>query len=327
MTPTVSIVIATYNYGRYLAEALDSALCQTYQDTEFVVVDDGSTDNTAEVIEPYLANPKVRYHLADHVGQPAAKNLGIRLAAGKYIAFLDADDRWLPTKLEKQVACIERSSRTGVVATLQHGIDPSGNSVPSRNLQQHRGNVLDKLFWRNFVCFSSSLVRREVFDDVGLFDETLPLAIDYELWLRVAVKWHFDFVDEQLVEYRTGHANLSSRSTERIGFVRQIMQRFLDEKGGRALIEPATIKTTWAEHWCDTCLDHSLHGRKRLAALACVRSLREKISHGPAWRLLATVWWPDAFRRTVLKVLGKQDWRSPRGTRPDPISAIPGTSS
>src|SRR5262249_20149858 len=115
MTPAVSVVVATFNYGRYLAGALDSALAQTTSDLEIIVVDDGSTDETQLVIKPYLENPRIRYHGTDHRGQPAAKNVGVRLARASLVAFLDADDLWLPTKLEKQLALFSADPALAVV--------------------------------------------------------------------------------------------------------------------------------------------------------------------------------------------------------------------
>src|SRR3954470_16999186 len=103
MKPRVSVVMATYNYAHYLPGALDSALAQTAGDLEVIVVDDGSTDNTPDVVGPYLADARVRYVRTANQGQPAAENVGIRLSRAPFVAFLDADDLWLPHKLEKQL--------------------------------------------------------------------------------------------------------------------------------------------------------------------------------------------------------------------------------
>src|SRR5262249_50775349 len=188
MKPAVSVVIATYNYGRYLAGALDSVLGQTFADLEVIVVDDGSSDDTAHVVSPYLLDPRVAYHRLDHRGQPAAKNFGIRLAHAPLIAFLDADDLWVPTKHEKQLALFESDAALGVVYSRRLLIDAEGRQLAYRQPVLYRGRVLEPMFRDNFVCFSSVVLRRAVFDEVGLFDEQLPLAIDYDLWLRVALR-------------------------------------------------------------------------------------------------------------------------------------------
>src|SRR5262245_54352300 len=126
MTPAVSVIIATYNYGRFLAGALVSALGQTFRDLEVLVIDDGSTDDTGEAVRPYLADPRVRYHRTEHVGQSAAKDLGVRLARAPLVAFLDADDVWLPHKLERQVALFGADPGLGVVYTRRLLIDENG---------------------------------------------------------------------------------------------------------------------------------------------------------------------------------------------------------
>jgi glycosyltransferase involved in cell wall biosynthesis len=316
MKPAVSIVVATHNYGRYLAGALDSALAQTFGDFEIVVVDDGSTDDTAEVILPYLADPRVRYYRTENQGQPAAKNFGIRFARADLIAFLDADDLWLPAKLERQLALLHGDPGLGVVYTRRLLIDPDGRQLEYREPELHRGLVVEAMFYRNFVCFSSALVRRPVFTQAGYFDEDLPLAIDYDLWLRVAPAYRFDYVDEPLVQYRTGHANLSSRIEERLRVVDRIMRRFLDERGGRGLVRPAVIRQARAELYYH--MGVMKRSRSRLAALPWhVRALAFAPGYGLAWQGLASLPLPEPLRRICRRALGRPvDWTSPARVAP-----------
>jgi glycosyltransferase involved in cell wall biosynthesis len=308
MTPAISVVVATYNYGRYLAGALDSALGQSFRDVEVIVVDDGSTDNTGDVIAPYLSDPRVRYERLDHVGQPAAKNIGIRLARGRLIAFLDADDLWLPKKLEKQIALLKADPTVGVIYSRRGLVDERGRALEYQQPPLHRGRVLEAMFRTNFVCFSSAIVHRRVFKHVGLFNESLNLAIDYDLWLRVAPGYRFDFVDEPLVLYRTGHANLSQRTEERLLAVYGIMERFLNTDEGRRFLSPAAIRDAKAE----TCLHIALarRSRSRLAALPWYfRCLSLSPRHAMAWRGLASLPLPEAARRLVRIAAGRPpDW-------------------
>jgi glycosyltransferase involved in cell wall biosynthesis len=309
MTPAVSVVIATYNYGRYLALALDSALGQTFTDLEIIVVDDGSTDETSEVIRPYLRLPRVRYYRTNHVGQPAAKNVGIRLALAPLVAFLDADDLWLPAKLERQLPRFRCDPRLGVLYSRRLLIDEDGRELEGHQPQLHRGWVLEPMFLDNFVCFSSAIVRRAVFDTVGMFDETLALAIDYDLWLRVALHYPFDYVDEPLVQYRTGHANLSRRVEERLATVNTIMERFLDKHGGRGVLDPGVVRRARAETCCHLAL--ARRQRSRLAALPWyVRALALWPGYGRAWRGLASLPLPETVRRWLRRALGRpEDWQ------------------
>lgn len=217
--PHVSVVIATRNYGRYLTEAVESVRGQTYPHWELWIVDDGSTDGTDQLVRRWREDQRVQYVYAERLGQARAKNLGIGLSRGKWIAFLDADDRWEPTKLSRQVEAIGRSEEIGVVYCRRRLMDAEGKELQrprtSEPAKLPQGRVLERLVVQNFVCFSSAMVRRDVLSHVGMFDPQLELAIDYDLWLRVAMHYEFAAVDEALVWYRTGHGNLSQRVVER----------------------------------------------------------------------------------------------------------------
>jgi glycosyltransferase involved in cell wall biosynthesis len=248
MPPAVSIIIATYNYGRYLGGAIESVLAQTFTDWEMVVDDDGSTDDTAEVIQPYLADKRIRYRRSAHRGQPTAKNAGIRLAQGPLIAFLDGDDAWLPEKLEKQVPLFDGDPKIGITYTGTCDINEDGALMGTRSCRRLRGYLFKESLYETIPAFSSSMVRRSVFDDVGLFNETIPLAIDYEFWMRAAMHWHFDYIDEPLVRYRSGHMNLSTRYKERRRLViNYILPHVLNDCGGRQLLTRRQCAEAWAK--------------------------------------------------------------------------------
>jgi len=224
--PAVSVVMAAKNYARFLPAAVESVVAQTFHDWELVVVDDGSSDDTPDAIRPYLADRRVRYVRSDRLGQSRAKNLGVGLSRGEYVAFLDADDAWRPTKLERQLALFRDRPEVGVVFCRRSLIDANGRPLPSPpSPPPPRGRVPDRMFVQNFVCFSSVVVRRGVFDHVGRFDPQWDLAIDYDLWLRVAKYHDFDFIDDALVLYRTGHGNLSQKLADRVATALSIMHR------------------------------------------------------------------------------------------------------
>jgi glycosyltransferase involved in cell wall biosynthesis len=226
MTPLVSVVMAAKNYARFLPQAVESVRAQTFADWELLIIDDGSSDATPEVARPFLSDPRVRYFRSDRLGQPRAKNLGIGLSRGSFVAFLDADDAWQPTKLEKQLALFRDRPDVGVVFCRRSLMDESGKLLAATpRAAMPRGRVLEPMFVQNFVCFSSAVVRRDVFAHVGRFDPQWDLAIDYDLWLRVAKHHGFDFVDEELVLYRTGHGNLSKKLADRVDTAMSIMHR------------------------------------------------------------------------------------------------------
>ena len=239
-TPTVSVVVTCYNYARYLPTALDSVLGQTFSDYEVIVVNDGSTDNTDDVIKPYLEHPKVRYFKKANGGQATAKNLGIREARGEFIAFLDADDYWLPTKLEKQLELFRKNPAVGVVYSFIRQMGPEGREIPFEMPTCRRGSILTNLYGCGFICFSSSMVRREFFEQYGVFDESLGMAIDYDLWLRLSTVTEFDFVPEALVYFRVGHGQMSSNVEGREYWARFIEKRFRESHP--RLVTPEMIK-------------------------------------------------------------------------------------
>ena len=249
-TPLVSVVMAAKNYARFLPQAVESVRAQTYPNWELVIADDGSADATPEVVRPFLTDPRIRYFRSDRLGQPRAKNLGIGLSRGEYIAFLDADDAFESTKLEKQLALINLRPDVGVVFCRRKWIDEAGQLLPAKaNPVPPRGRVLNAMFVQNFVCFSSALVRREVFAQVGRFDPEWDLAIDYDLWLRVAKHHSFDYVDEDLVLYRTGHGNLSKKLADRVATALSIMRRAENRYEVRKDVPASAI----AEGYASTC--------------------------------------------------------------------------
>ena len=136
--PTVSVVMAAKNYAAFLPEAIDSLLAQTFPDWELVIVDDGSTDATPAVVRPYLADSRIRYFRSDVLGQSRAKNLGIGFSRGEFIAFLDADDAWFPTKLAEQVELLRASPTVGVTYTQRELIDETGRSLGFRHNTEPR---------------------------------------------------------------------------------------------------------------------------------------------------------------------------------------------
>lgn len=214
----ISVIIPTYNRAHYICEAIDSALAQTYKNIEIIVVDDGSTDNTKDIIHQ-LYNSKVTYILQKNAGPSSARNNGIKHSKGDLIAFLDSDDVWLPEKLEKQVKLIDQSHDIGLVACGIYKIDSDknivGNPVINRNYNSKR-SFLKELMIHNIITGggSNSLIRRECFERVGLFDENLWIGEDWNLWLRIAKQYEVRFVEEPLIKYRIHGNNLHKDLTK-----------------------------------------------------------------------------------------------------------------
>ncbi|WP_051694384.1 glycosyltransferase family 2 protein [Desulfohalovibrio reitneri] len=274
----VSVVVSAYNYAAYIPQALDSVLAQTHADLDVVVVDDGSTDNTAEVVARYLSDPRVRYVYQDNAGQAAAKNRGLRESASDLVAFLDADDVCLPTRIEKQLRLFDDPD-VGVVYAKRVLIDALGKESPFNHPPLYRGWVLDRAFVDNFICFSSSMVRKPFFLRAGGFDESMAMGIDYDLWIRMAAICAFDYVDEELVKYRVGHGNMSTNTEKRLRSAWDIQERNLRDPEVRRRLRPGTVGEARA------CLLRT-YGKLRAAQgrpLAALGFFGASLSRRPLW--------------------------------------------
>ncbi len=206
----ISVIIPTYNSAKYICEAIDSVLCQSYSDYEIIVIDDGSTDDTKTIIE--TCYPAVKYFYKKNSGVSAARNLGISMAKGEFIAFLDADDRWLSQKLEKQTALFMEDETLGLVFTENsffNGLDISEFSADKKN-RLMRGDIVKNIFLNSYVVTSTVMVRKSVFDHVGFFEEELSVAEDDNMWMRIGMKYGIALLDEQHAQYRITGGSLSS---------------------------------------------------------------------------------------------------------------------
>lgn len=218
--PEVSVVITAYNYGRFIARALESVFAQTYRDIEVIVVDDGSTDDTRECVGAF--GSRVAYLYQPNAGMPAAQNTGIAASRGALIAFLDADDVWLPRKLERQLEAMQADPGIGVVYSWWAYVDEAGTPLPQTKQPTARGDVFEELLRGCFVSFSMSLIRRVCFDHVGGLDPSIGRANDWDLWLRIAAAGYtFACVPEILMHNRlhpnhlSGDAGLTLRDSRR----------------------------------------------------------------------------------------------------------------
>ena len=201
----VSVIIPTYNRAAFLREAIDSVLAQTEKNFELIIVDDGSTDATPEVVAAYAK--RLRYFYQPNAGAAAARNCGLQQAGGKFIAFLDSDDLWLPKKLARQLAWMDAHPEIMLCYTdeiwIRHGVRVNQKKIHAKA----GGWIYPLCLPRCIISPSSVLMRRELFEAVGGFDEQLPICEDYDLWLRVASRFEVGFLAEPLIVKRGGHAD------------------------------------------------------------------------------------------------------------------------
>lgn len=205
----ISVIIPTYNHAHYLVEAVNSALAQSYPYVEILVVDDGSTDNTAAVMQRY--GNRVRYIQQENRGLSGARNSGILAAQGEYIALLDADDFWDTTYLQHVHAALATDSSLGAIYTGTRFVDANGKAQAQPGVATVPADRLyDRLLDGEFFAPSAVLVRRRVLADVGLFDLDLRASEDWEIWLRVARAYPFGGIAQPLLNYRVHGNNMSS---------------------------------------------------------------------------------------------------------------------
>lgn len=216
--PLVTVVIPTHNRANYLIDALKSVFNQTLQDFEVIVIDDGSTDGTAEAIKSHYPD-SVRYLKQERSGPGAARNRGILMANGKYIAFLDSDDLWASDKLERQVAHMEAHPNVVMTFTDFSRNERPGVDIKSclhKSVHVNSGDIFLPLLKENFVVTPSVMVRQDVLARVGLFESHLVGMEDYEFWLRVANEGNIDYLAEVLTFVREHE----ERTTRTIAFWR-----------------------------------------------------------------------------------------------------------
>lgn len=221
-TPTVSVVLPTYNRADVLHRSIRSVLDQTYEDIELIVVDDGSNDETATVVSD-IEDSRLEYikHETNR-GAPAARNTGIAASRSDFIAFQDSDDEWDPRKLEKQMAMFDRvGPEVGVVYTGVWRIhDGEKRYVPQPGGGPREGDLSEALSRSNFISLQTAVVRSRCFAETGNFDERLPRLQDWELWIRIAEQYEFRYVDEPLVTAHVRSDSISA-SVDRLADARE----------------------------------------------------------------------------------------------------------
>lgn len=216
----VSVIIPTYNSSKLLKEAIGSVLSQTYPILEIIVVDDGSTDDTAKVVQEYVraqehksTGAQVKYIRQENKGPAAARNKGIREARGNYIAFLDSDDLWLPDKIEKQIVLFEKSDYAMVYCDMSHVVN--GKTVYKSYLKGRgykyfgKGDIYNNLLRENFIFTPTVIMRRCILDRMEGFDEKFRICEDYKMWLSIAREYPIGYIDEPLVIRRRVEANIT----------------------------------------------------------------------------------------------------------------------
>jgi len=298
MQPSVSVIIPAHNAASFITEAVNSALAQSYPHKEVVVVDDGSTDGTWQVLAGF--DGRIRALRQDNAGPAVARNRGVQAASGDLLAFLDADDLWLPDKLRQQVRCLAEYPDCRLVFHNWHVVQ-FGSGEEAALLEQVRaadaaplpdyrprplGWLYNELLLDSVFCTDAVMMRRVLFEEAGGFDESLPQGQDYDLWLRLSRLTPVVKLDAPLavVRIRSGSISTTPRA---VNYRARIVQRTLERWGrvgpdGR-VTGAAAVRAVLAQNWFEFGYGHLCRGDGRVAVDAFRRAIALRPTRAKAW--------------------------------------------
>jgi len=290
--PLVSVIIPSFNASRYLAEAVNSVLAQDYPNKEVIVVDDGSTDDTLGVVSDF--GSLITVISQGNCGAAAARNKGLKVARGVYVAFLDADDRWFPRKLSRQVRYLEANSQVGMVYSrwdVWHGnsstplatYETEEESIPADSVEEESsGWLYHLLLFDSIIHTSSVLIRRSVIEQVGLFHELLRNGQDYDYWLRVSRICEIHKLAATLSIYRL-HPENNTRIPKDTNYEYTVVKGALERWGDRGPDGSVADRRAMKQRLARLCFNfgytHYWRGNPRLAKA----SFKEGLRYKPLW--------------------------------------------
>lgn len=293
----VTVVIPTYNRAEYIAETIQSVLDQTYRNLEIIVVDDGSTDDTRTVVEPFI--DRIHYVWQENAERGAARNHGLRLASGKYIAFLDSDDLWLPNMAEECVRFMEANPRVGLVYTDGIQIDAEGRELRVVRANGPSGRVTDALLRNNLISIGQHLLRTDLAKEAGAFREERDLSgsEDFEFWVRLSLCTDFAYLPVATTKIRTHPANTMNNAAAMRRSMAHLMS-LLRGSGEFAAIPRARLRRFEADLAMRNAINHCTQRDRR----STLRFLREAAATDP--RVMFDPRYPYTIARLLIRSLG-----------------------
>ena len=304
MSPKVSVVMSVYNGQRYLREAVNSILNQSFIDLEFIIIDDGSTDDTAQILREFRDGRIVYLRNDENQGLTKSLNKGLKLARGEYIARMDADDISVPERLHRQVEYLDQYPLVGLVGVTPVCIDSAGNELGRWNVLTTNEEIQAQLAQSNCFCHGSVMFRRSCIEAVGLYDETFVLAQDHDLWLRIAELFDVANLPQPLYQWREHDERLSEtrkqeqfrcvgRAREqaarrRFHFQEQVLSPIVSRSDGDEDLWRRTGDRRWiATRYFLFAMGQRRAGDRKGAARFLLRALATYPLHFPTWAYLA----------------------------------------
>lgn len=310
MQSKVSVIIPVFNGEKYIAMALESVFSQTYQNYEVIVIDDGSTDRTEEVIASFSG--KLKLIRQPNSGPACARNKGVENSIGELVAFLDHDDVWLPDKLHLQVKCLEQNKLVSLVYSDFGTFNDQGiieeSASQTRGLFMPSGYIFPYLFFDPICWTSTVLVKRSCLDEIGAFDEdeNIHMAEDYDLWLRLSKKFEFHYINKVTAMYRQSPNSLSRNVgvgvKAEIHMLQKVMKTFPEI---RKEIGTEKIKKRLSVPYFELAYHQSLAGEKTEARKNFLQSIYLWPMNGKYWVSLLASFMPPSAVSKIMKIKEK----------------------
>ncbi|MCI5163348.1 MAG: glycosyltransferase [Candidatus Electrothrix sp. AX5] len=280
----VSIITPTYNRSDYNIKAIESVQSQTYPHFEMIIVDDGSTDNTKHVIEPFLQDARIRYFYQENQRQSVARNKGLDVATGDYICFLDSDNYWVANKLERSLNAFSDNPESDIVYGDIVTVDEQGEEISRKNMPRYSGKITRYLLRDNHVSMNTAMVRKKCFAELGGLDPSCEVADDYEMWLRFSAKFTYLYIPEYLAYYRVMKNQISSNKDKRFRFNEQIIRNF--QKKFPDAVSPEIFREGWSYFFTRKGRYYAGTGQLRVAMKNYREALKNKPFSKVPWRAI-----------------------------------------
>ena len=303
--PRISVIIPAYNSAKWINEAINSVLAQSFTDLEIIVVDDGSSDDTEQVLTHWIAARQIRYIKQANMGVSAARNCGVREACGDYIAFLDADDLFAPDKLGKQLALFEKQPNLGFVHAHFSKFDEAGNDLGLRDMSRFSGWVYPQILleWSAIMALPTLMLPKRVFEEVGGFDESVRWGEDIDLYIRIVRRYPIDLVPEVLCKVRVHADSVSASKLGSAASFQRVLQKALDADDS---LSPAFGRRAFSQLYINKAqnlLGEGGSAEMQIARGYAATALRYTSLSPAAWLTALASWIPAGLRRFFVKAL------------------------